>query len=33
MDQVEFIEGGDEAVDQRRGSMGARGGTEMVDLT
>lgn len=33
MDQLGFIEGGDEAVDEQRGSLGAQGRTEMVDLT
>lgn len=29
VEQLQFIEGGYEGVDQRRGSMEARGGTEM----
>lgn len=33
VDQMEFTEEGDEAVDQQSGRMGAQGGPVMADLT
>lgn len=33
VEHLEFIEGGDEAVEPRTGIMGAQGGTKLVDLT